>query len=74
MSCTVQTTIADGRAFAPVDLRVNFLRPVLPDNRELTATASIVHRGRSMAYTRADVVNEDRKIVAIATSTSLYRT
>jgi uncharacterized protein (TIGR00369 family) len=73
MSSAVQTTVADGRAFAPVDLRVNFLRPVLPDDRELAATASIAHRGRSMAYTRADVVNEDGKIVAMATSTSLYR-
>jgi uncharacterized protein (TIGR00369 family) len=73
MASAVQTTVADGRAYAPVDLRVNFLRPVPPDGRELTATATIVHRGRSMAYTRADVVNEDGKIVAIANSTSLYR-
>jgi uncharacterized protein (TIGR00369 family) len=63
MASAVQTTVADGRAHAPVDLRINFLRPVLPDGRELTASASIVHRGRSMAYTRADVVNEDGKIV-----------
>jgi acyl-coenzyme A thioesterase PaaI-like protein len=48
-------------------------RPVLPDGRELTASASIMHRGRSLAYTRADVVNEEGKIVAMATSTSLYR-
>jgi uncharacterized protein (TIGR00369 family) len=73
MAAGVQTTVADGRAYAPVDLRINFLRPVLPDGRELTASASIVHRGRSMGYTRADVVNEDGKIVAMATSISLYR-
>jgi uncharacterized protein (TIGR00369 family) len=73
MSAAVQTTVEDGRAFAPVDLRVNFLRPVLPDGRQLTATASIVHRGRSMAYTRADVVNEAGKVVAMATAPTLYR-
>jgi len=73
MAGAVQTTVADGRAFGPVDLRVNFLRPVPPDGRELTATATLVHRGRSMAYTRADVVNEDGKIVAMATATALYR-
>lgn len=73
MAAAVQTTVADGRAFAPVDLRVNFLRPVPPDGRELTASATVFHRGRTMAYTRADVLNEDSKIVAMATSTSLYR-
>jgi uncharacterized protein (TIGR00369 family) len=73
MSSAVQTTVADGRAFAPVDLRVNFLRPVPPDGRVLTAIGALAHRGRSMAYARADVVNADGKIVAMATSTSLYR-
>jgi uncharacterized protein (TIGR00369 family) len=73
MASAVQTTVADGRAYAPVDLRVNFLRPVPPDGRELTATATLAHRGRSMAYARADVENADGKVVAMATSTSLYR-
>jgi uncharacterized protein (TIGR00369 family) len=73
MSSAVQTTARDGRAFAPVDLRVNFVRPVPPDGRLLTAPASVIHRGRSMAYSRADVLNEDGKLVAMATSTSLYR-
>ncbi|GAA3808293.1 PaaI family thioesterase [Nocardioides panacisoli] len=73
MSASVQTTVADGRAYAPVDLRVNFLRPVMPDGRTLTATAEVVHRSRSMAYTRADVVNADGKVVATASGTALYR-
>lgn len=73
MTSSVQTTVADGRAYAPIDLRVNFLRPVPPDGRLLTAAAEVVHRSRSMAYTRADVVNEDDKVVATATATALYR-
>lgn len=73
MSAAVQTTVQDGRAMAPVDLRVNFLRPAPLDGRELVAHANVVHRSRSMAYTSAEVRNEDGKLVAIATSTSLYR-
>lgn len=73
MASAVQTTVADGRTYAPVDLRINFLRPVLPDGRELTAAATVVHRGRSMAYARADVVNDAGKVVAMATSTAIYR-
>lgn len=73
MAAAVQSTVADGRAYAPVDLRVNFLRPVAPDGRELTATATVAHRSRTMAYTRCDVVNLDGKVVATATATALYR-
>ena len=58
---------------APIDLRVNFLRPVPPDGRRLVATAEVAHRTRSIAYTRSDVHNEDGKVVALATATALYR-
>jgi uncharacterized protein (TIGR00369 family) len=73
MASAVQTTVKDGRAIAPIDLRVNYLRPVLPDGRMLTAHATVVQRSRTMAYTRSEVLNEEGKIVAMATATSLYR-
>ena len=73
MAAAVQTTVTDGRAYAPIDLRVNFLRPVPPDGRRLVATAEVAHRTRSIAYTRSDVHNEDGKVVALATATALYR-
>ena len=41
-----ETTIPPGTAFAPVDLKVYFLRPVVPDGRNLTATGTVSHRAR----------------------------
>ncbi len=35
------------RAFAQIDLKVNYLRPVAPDGRLLHAHATVAHRGRS---------------------------
>jgi len=65
----VQTTIPAGTSFAPLDLKVNFLRPVSPDGRDVTGRGTIVHRGRTMAVGHADLTDADGKRVAIATGT-----
>src|SRR5258708_13085101 len=57
-----------GSAFAPLDLKVNYLRPVLPDGGLMTATATLAHRGRSMAVATGELSNEDGKRIALASS------
>lgn len=71
LACAVQTTVAAGTAYAPTDLRVQYVRPVPPDGRTLTATGTVVHRGRTLAVARADVINADGKLVATATGSVL---
>lgn len=72
MLIAVETTIEAGVAFAGLDLKVNYLRPTPPDGRDLEARAEVVHRGRTLAITRADVTNADGKAVALATGSSMY--
>jgi uncharacterized protein (TIGR00369 family) len=71
MLCVLSTAPA-GTAIAGVDLKVNFLRPVMADDRELTATAEIEHSGRTLAISRCQVMNADGKPVLLATGTSMY--
>jgi uncharacterized protein (TIGR00369 family) len=68
---TVQTTVPAGTAFAPVDLKVYFLRPVAPDGRDLMARGTVIHRGRSMAIGTSDVFDADGKKVAVATGSAV---
>jgi uncharacterized protein (TIGR00369 family) len=68
---TVQTTLPAGTAFAPVDLKVYFLRPVPPDGRDLVARGTVIHRGRSMAVGTSEVFDADGKKVAVATGSSV---
>jgi uncharacterized protein (TIGR00369 family) len=68
---TVQTTIPAGTAFAPVDLKVYFLRPVSPDGRDLTARGTVIHRGRSIAIGTSEVFDADGKKVAVATGSAV---
>ena len=71
MATAVQTTVPSGTAFAPTDLRVQYIRPIPADGRPVTATGTVVHRGRTMAVARADVVNADGKLVATATGSAV---
>lgn len=71
LSCAVMTTIAPGSSFASLDLKVNYLRPVIPDGALLTAKARLAHRGRSMALSTAEVFNADGKKIAVASSSSM---
>jgi uncharacterized protein (TIGR00369 family) len=72
MGIAVETTAPAGTALAGLDLKVNYLRPVLPDGRDLTAHASVIHAGRTLVITRAEVENADGRPVALATGSAMY--
>jgi uncharacterized protein (TIGR00369 family) len=71
LGAAVQTTLPAGTAAAPTDLRVQFIRPVPPDGGTVTARASVVHRGRGVAFARAELVNDQQKLVALASGSAV---
>jgi uncharacterized protein (TIGR00369 family) len=72
MTVAVHTTVPAGTAAAGLDLKVNYLRPALPDGRDLRARGAVVHAGRTLVVTRAEIDNADGKGVALATGSSMY--
>ena len=68
----VGTTAPAGTAVAGIDVKVNFLRPVQADGRDLTAKGRVDHAGRRLAIANAEVFNADDQRVAIATGSSMY--
>lgn len=67
----IQTTAPTGAAVAAIDLKVNFLRPVRPDGRELHARGLVRHAGRTICVAEAQVVDADGKMVALATGSAM---
>ena len=67
----VQTTVPAGTAFASVDLKVYFLRPVVPNGQPLVADGTVIHRGRTVAIGTSEVFDADGKKVAVATGSAL---
>jgi len=60
--------LEQGESFTTLELKINYLRPVL--DALLEARARVVHGGKSMAYLECDVVAlPDEKLVARASST-----
>jgi uncharacterized protein (TIGR00369 family) len=68
-AAAVQTTAAAGTRFTALDIKVNMLRPIALDGRELVATGTAVHRGKRLAIATAAVMHGDRQ-VAVATGTT----
>jgi len=71
LQSAIQTTAPAGCAVASMDLKVNFLRPVVPDGQELVGVGTVVHKGRSLVIANAEVVNAEGKRVALATGSAL---
>jgi uncharacterized protein (TIGR00369 family) len=67
----IQTTAPAGCAVASLDLKVNFLRPVSPDGKDLVGVGTVVHKGRSLVIANAELVNAEGKRVALATGSAL---
>jgi uncharacterized protein (TIGR00369 family) len=66
------TTAGPDTAVAPLDFKVNYLRPVFPDDQDLTARARILHRGRTLVIAAVEITNAEGKQVALATGSSMY--
>jgi uncharacterized protein (TIGR00369 family) len=65
------STVPAGTAFSSIDLKVNFLRPVLPNDGELSAKAAVVHRGRTIAVVNCEIRDDQGKLAAQATGSVL---
>ncbi len=70
LGMAVQTTVPAATAFAQVDLKVNYVRPVAPDGGLVRARATVAHRGRSLAVATAELVDADGRRVALATGSA----
>jgi uncharacterized protein (TIGR00369 family) len=71
MTAAIGTTLPAQHSSAALDLKVQFLRPGIADGTELRVNGSVVHRGRNLAVTRAEVLNAEGKALVLATGSSL---
>lgn len=60
-------TLGDGETFTTLELKINFLKPIWTG--KLTATGRVVKNGRTIGLVECDIVDEQRTLVARASST-----
>ncbi len=61
-----------GEATTTVESKTNFFRPVTEGS--VTATSTLVHRGRTTIVVQSDITNQDGALVARTTQTQAVRT
>ena len=63
------STLAPGESFTTLELKMNFLRPFWTGR--LIANGRVVQRGRSVGMAECDVLGDDGRLIARATSTCM---
>jgi uncharacterized protein (TIGR00369 family) len=67
MGMAFASTLGEGETFTTLEIKVNYLRPVVGE--KLFASAKVVHRGRTVGLVECDVTTEEGKLVARGVST-----
>ena len=71
MGCAVQSELEAGAAYATIELKTNFVRPVTLEAGRLRAEGRVVHSGSRVVTAEARLADGDGKLFAHATSTCL---
>jgi uncharacterized protein (TIGR00369 family) len=67
MGMAFASTLAPDESFTTTALSINFFRPVW--QALLRAEARVVNRGKTLGYIECEVIDQDNRVVAKATST-----
>lgn len=71
MSCAIHSTLALGYSYATLEVKINYVRPILADTGEVRAEGKIVSSGRRIATAEGRLVDAAGKLYAHGTTTCL---
>jgi uncharacterized protein (TIGR00369 family) len=69
MGMATISTLEDGESFTTLELKMNFIRPVIEG--ELTAQGRVLHRGKTIALAECVIENKEGKDVARGMATQM---
>lgn len=70
-AAAVQSTAGRGTGFTALDVKINFLRAVPADGRELLATGMVLHCGKRLAIATAEVMHGEDRVAVLTGTTAL---
>jgi uncharacterized protein (TIGR00369 family) len=71
LGCAVQSTLKPGIGFTTLELKVNFVRPLLDTTGPVRAEARIIHAGTTIATAEGKLLDGRARVFAHATTTCL---
>lgn len=71
MACAVHTTLQPGQGYTTVEMKLNFVRPILPDLGELTCEGVLIHRGGTLATSEGKLFDGKGRLLAHGSETCM---
>jgi uncharacterized protein (TIGR00369 family) len=71
MACAVHSTLRPGEGYTSAEMKLNFVRPVLPSTGDLTCEGTIIHRGTTLATAEGRIVDGKGRLIAHGTETCM---
>ena len=70
-ACAVHTTLLAGQGYTSVEMKLNFVRPILPDLGEVTCEGTVVHRGGTLATSEGKLFDARGRLLAHGSETCM---
>lgn len=71
IGCALQTKAAPGFFYTTIEIKVNYVRPLLASTGRVFGEATVLHAGRQTALAEARVIDTNGKLFAHATSSCM---
>ena len=71
MGCAVHTLLKPGQAYTTLEMKINFVRAVMPGQGELICEGRVIHSGARIGTSEGALKTADGKLLAHGTETCL---
>ncbi len=61
--------LTDSKMVVTIEMKINYLKPVTPDQKEITACAKVVQAGKTIGVSSIELKNENDLLVAVGLAT-----
>lgn len=71
MACAAHSTLRAGEGYTTLEMKLNYVRPVMPGSGEVRCEGRLIHRGGTIATTEGKLVDERGRLLAHGTETCM---
>jgi uncharacterized protein (TIGR00369 family) len=71
MACAAHSTLKAGEGYTTLEMKLNYVRPVMPDSGTVRCEGRLIHRGAKVITTEGRLVDERGRLLAHGTETCL---
>ncbi|KRE08624.1 hypothetical protein ASE61_03365 [Bosea sp. Root670] len=71
MACAAHATLKPGEGYTTLEMKLNYVRPVMPDSGKVRCEGRLIHRGGTVITTEGKLVDARGKLLAHGTETCL---